>query len=53
MTKDIDFVDRLQRLGPPPQVIWITTGNVSNRALRELISAAWPRAVDLLRAGEP
>jgi len=29
MTKDSDFVLLLDRLGPPPQVIWITCGNTS------------------------
>lgn len=53
VSKDADFVDLVQRQGPPPQMVWITTGNVSNMALRELVRAAWPRAVALLRGGEP
>lgn len=53
VTKDVDFVDLLERRGPPPQVVWVTTGNVTNAALQALVQAAWPRAVDLLRAGEP
>ena len=40
------------RRGPPPQIVWVTTGNLSNRALHALISATWPKAVELLRAGE-
>jgi predicted nuclease of predicted toxin-antitoxin system len=27
MTKDSDFVLLLDKLGPPPQVIWVTCGN--------------------------
>ena len=27
MTKDSDFVEMLQRLGPPPKVLWVTCGN--------------------------
>jgi predicted nuclease of predicted toxin-antitoxin system len=53
VTKDADFVEMVGRLGPPPQVVWVTTGNVTNAALHHLVSAAWPRAVELLRAGEP
>ena len=34
MTKDNDFVRLLDRLGPPPQIIWITCGNTSNTRLR-------------------
>ena len=30
MSKDSDFLDLLERHGPPPQVIWITCGNTSN-----------------------
>ena len=31
MTKDSDFVDLVCRLGIPPQIIWLTCGNVTNR----------------------
>lgn len=30
MTKDSDFVLLLDKLGSPPQVIWVTCGNTSN-----------------------
>ncbi len=40
VTKDADFVALLDRRGPPPQVVWVTTGNVSNAGLRLLITAA-------------
>lgn len=40
MTKDRDFVDLLERLGTPPQVIWITCGNTSNRAMRQIVSGS-------------
>lgn len=53
VTKDVHFVELLERRGPPPQVVWVTTGNVTKAALRALITTAWPRAIDLLRAGEP
>lgn len=53
VSKDSDIRDRVERIGPPPQVVWITTGNISNRELRALLVALWPRAIELLRAGEP
>ena len=53
MTKDADFVQLLERFGPPPQLIWLTCGNTSNARLRDLLLGAWPRISELLRAGEP
>jgi predicted nuclease of predicted toxin-antitoxin system len=53
MTKDVDFVDLLQRHGPPPKVIWITCGNTSKAALQKVISRAWSSVVALLTNGEP
>jgi predicted nuclease of predicted toxin-antitoxin system len=35
MTKDSDFVDLVDRLGVPPQIIWLTCGNTSNVQLQE------------------
>lgn len=53
MTKDSDFVEILARKGPPPKVIWLTFGNTSNAELKRVLSARLPRALELLRAGEP
>jgi predicted nuclease of predicted toxin-antitoxin system len=52
ITKDSDFVDLVDRLEPPPQIIWLTCGNTSNARLREILSATLPEALELLRAGE-
>ncbi len=52
MTKDSDFVEMLQRLGPPPKVLWVTCGNTSNARLREILSRQLPAAVARLEAGE-
>ena len=52
MTKDSDFVDLVDRLGSPPQIIWLTCGNTSNARLREILSETLPRALALLAAGE-
>jgi len=53
MTKDSDFVDLLTRHGPPPQLVWLTCGNTTNAALREILTDTWPRVAALLTAGEP
>jgi predicted nuclease of predicted toxin-antitoxin system len=52
MTKDHDFIPLLDRLGAPPQIIWITCGNTSNARLKEILKATLPKALQLLEAGE-
>lgn len=51
VTKDSDFVDMLERLGPPPRVIWVTCGNSSNAHLRSVFNATFGDALKLLAAG--
>lgn len=52
MTKDSDFVDLVNRLGTPPQIIWLTCGNTSNARLREIFTSTLSEAMQLLEAGE-
>ncbi len=52
MTKDSDFADLVDRLGKPPQIIWLTCGNTSNARLREILSVVLPEALELLCSGE-
>ncbi|MGD1940801.1 MAG: DUF5615 family PIN-like protein [Leptolyngbyaceae cyanobacterium] len=52
MTKDSDFVDLVCRLGAPPQILWLTCGNVTNRNLRQLLTATLPAALEQLQQGE-
>jgi predicted nuclease of predicted toxin-antitoxin system len=52
MTKDSDFVDLVCRLGSPPQILWLTCGNVTNRNLRQLLIVTFPDALERLRQGE-
>jgi predicted nuclease of predicted toxin-antitoxin system len=52
MTKDSDFVLLLDKLGPPPQVIWVTCGNTSNARLKEVLTNTLPKALELLNFGE-
>ncbi len=53
MTKDEDFVQLQEQHGAPPQLVWLTCGNISNRQLKVLLLSRWERAVELLHAGEP
>ncbi|QMS90430.1 DUF5615 family PIN-like protein [Nostoc edaphicum CCNP1411] len=52
ITKDSDFVDLVERLGTPPQIIWLTCGNTSNARLQEILNATLLQALELLRTGE-
>ncbi|MEN9518056.1 MAG: hypothetical protein RLZZ381_644 [Cyanobacteriota bacterium] len=52
MTKDSDFIDLVCRLGTPPQILWLTCGNVTNRNLRQLLTATLADALERLRQGE-
>ena len=52
ITKDQDFVQLLGRLGPPPQVVWVTCGNVSNAQMRDILSQDFPRTLSLLQQGK-
>lgn len=52
MTKDADFAEMVERLGPPPWVIWLTCGNTSNAVLRALLKNTLPRAMDLIGKGD-
>jgi predicted nuclease of predicted toxin-antitoxin system len=52
MTKDNDFVLLLDRLGAPPQVIWVTCGNTSNARLKEILTNTLPKTLELLKSGE-
>jgi len=52
ITKDKDFVALLERLGPPPQVIWITMGNTSNTRMKQVLQVRFPEAVEMFAKGE-
>ena len=51
-SKDRDFVSLLDRMGPPPQILWLTIGNTSNAHLKKVLSTSFGPAHDLLEEGE-
>jgi predicted nuclease of predicted toxin-antitoxin system len=53
VTKDGDFPKLVQQHGPPPQVLWIRSGNVTNRELRRIVLEVWPEAIAVLEDGAP
>jgi predicted nuclease of predicted toxin-antitoxin system len=53
VTKDRDFVKLLGRMGRPPQILWVTCGNTSNRRMRVVMESSFGRAAALFAAGEP
>lgn len=52
LTKDNDFVRLLEQRGSPPKVIWLTCGNTSDAALREILKQHFSSALELLNGGE-
>lgn len=48
MTKDRDFADLLDRLNPPPKIIWITCGNTSNARLKQILTENLSEALSIL-----
>lgn len=51
--QDENFVRLLEQRGPPPQIVWVTLGNVRNAALRAAVLAVWPQVAAFLVKGEP
>lgn len=52
ISKDSDFVELVSRFGPPPQLLWLTCGNVTNRRLQALFGQMFSEAMSLLAAGQ-
>jgi predicted nuclease of predicted toxin-antitoxin system len=51
LTKDEDFAELLRQKGPPPKIIWITAGNISNLELKKIIMNFFEKAINSLEAG--
>src|SRR3989442_12034078 len=52
ITKDSDFSELIQRLGAPPQVIWLRCGNTSNEKLKQIFQHKLAEAIALIEGGE-
>jgi predicted nuclease of predicted toxin-antitoxin system len=53
LTKDHDFAELVLRLGPPPAIILLTTGNTSTAHVRSVLRAQLATALQLTANGEP
>ncbi len=52
MSKDSDFLNLLDRHGPPPKVIWVACGNTSNQRMRTILRQTLLPAVEMLEGSE-
>jgi predicted nuclease of predicted toxin-antitoxin system len=52
VTKDRDFAPRPVEPPSPIQIVWIRTGNVSNRVLFERLEVGWPAVEAFLIANQ-
>lgn len=52
LTKDADFTLWLERLGPPPRILWLRCGNTSNKHLKQLLHKVLPAALEMVESGE-
>lgn len=52
VSKDADFVELIERRGPPPRLLWVTCGNISNDPLCALFAKLMPDALAMLEAVE-
>lgn len=53
VSKDSDFLERILRLGTPPQLLYVTCGNTSKVHLMQLLTQHFAEAHRLLGSGEP
>ncbi len=52
VTKDIDFLKLQDKLGVPPQVIWIRCGNTTNDRMKAILNRTFPNIIKLIKSGE-
>ncbi len=53
ISKDSDFVDLVSRHGVPPQLLWVTCGNVTNKRLQAVFDTTFGEALLALGLGQP
>jgi predicted nuclease of predicted toxin-antitoxin system len=52
ISKDSDFVRLIKHHGAPPQLLWVTCGNVTNGRLQAVFDRTFADALAALAAGE-
>ena len=52
-TKDTDFIELVNQLGPPPQVLRLACGNLAPLPMRAMLDREFPLAMQKLKAGSP
>ncbi|OHC65681.1 MAG: hypothetical protein A2040_18535 [Rhodocyclales bacterium GWA2_65_19] len=52
ISKDSDFVELVSRHGMPPQLLWVTCGNVTNEKLQAVFGKTFPEALESLASGQ-
>ncbi len=52
ISKDNDFVELVSKHGAPPQLLWVTCGNVTNTFLQQVFDRTFPDALALLTSGQ-
>jgi predicted nuclease of predicted toxin-antitoxin system len=52
ISKDSDFVELVSRYGAPPQLLWVSCGNVTNRRLQAVFGKTFPEALAALASGQ-
>lgn len=53
ISKDSDFVDLVSRHGIPPQLLWVTCGNLTNASLQVVFDKTFAEALAALSSGQP
>lgn len=53
ITKDVDLVNILQHVGPPPSILWLRMGNTSNARLKAVFSKQMAEVLRMIEGGEP
>ena len=53
LTKDVDFVHLVEKLGPPLKVIPLACGNTSNAQLKQILKRSLDRTMEWMQKGEP
>lgn len=48
ITKDEDFVNLVLAKKPPPKIIWLTTGNITNKELKIILITRLKEAIAIL-----